>query len=175
MSAPASGALDFDDILDQIGEFGRFQRRNYLLICLPVLFAAANSLSYVFTAGSPTYRCQVPVCDSLDQPDYGADWVSAAVPGSWNKKGIFTPATCERYVANLSSVNSWQEDWCLAVNFTTETERCQKFVYGSSELTIVQQWGLQCQENLWKLAFVGTMHFAGLVLGTALSGYLADR
>jgi len=48
-------------------------------------------------------------------------------------------------------------------------------VYGSSERTIVQQWGLQCQENLWKLAFVGTMHFAGLVLGTALSGYLADR
>ncbi|XP_017040796.1 LOW QUALITY PROTEIN: organic cation transporter protein [Drosophila ficusphila] len=177
MSAPAAAAasavLDFDDILAEIGEFGRFQRRNYLLICLPVLFAAANSLSYVFTAGSPTYRCYVPGCDSPDDQEYGADWVSIAVPGSWSKRGHFTPSTCDRFVANGSYSES--ETWCTADNFTTETERCRQFVYGSAERTIVQQWGLQCQENLWKLAFVGTMHFAGLVVGTALSGYLADR
>nr|XP_016943474.1 solute carrier family 22 member 4 isoform X3 [Drosophila suzukii] len=183
MSAPAAASvLDFDEILAEIGEFGRFQRLNYLLICLPVLFAAANSLSYVFTAGSPTYRCYVPGCDSLDHPDYGADWVSIAVPGSWSKRGHFTPSTCDRFMANGSRSVSESEPWrpwpldqCSAENFTAETERCRQFVYGSSERTIVQQWGLQCQENLWKLAFVGTMHFAGLVLGTALSGYLADR
>ncbi|KAI8037635.1 organic cation transporter protein isoform X2 [Drosophila gunungcola] len=184
MSAPAAAAasavLDFDDILAQIGEFGRFQRRNYLLICLPVLFAAANSLSYVFTAGSPTYRCFVPGCDSPDEQDYGADWVSAAVPGSWSKRGHFTPETCDRFVANESTLevepwSLWPLGRCSAENFTAETERCQQFVYGSAERTIVQQWGMQCKENLWKLAFVGTMHFAGLVVGTALSGYLADR
>lgn len=186
MSAPAAGAasavLDFDDILVEIGEFGRFQRRNYLLICLPVLFAAANSLSYVFTAGSPTYRCYVPECDKLVDAEYGADWVSIAVPGSWSKRGHFTPSTCERFVANGDHLESssdpwsaWPLDQCFAENFTTETERCNQFVYGSSERTIVQQWGLQCPENLWKLAFVGTIHFAGLVVGTALSGYLADR
>ncbi|XP_043642663.1 organic cation transporter protein isoform X2 [Drosophila teissieri] len=186
MSAPAAAAasavLDFDDILAEIGEFGRFQRRNYLLICLPVLFAAANSLSYVFTAGSPTYRCYVPECDKVEDADYGADWVSIAVPGSWSKRGQFTPSTCERYVANGSHFasasepwSSWPLDQCSAANFTAETERCHQFVYGSSERTIVQQWGMHCQENLWKLAFVGTVHFAGLVVGTALSGYLADR
>ncbi|KAH8237408.1 hypothetical protein KR038_011273, partial [Drosophila bunnanda] len=175
MPAPTPECPDFDDILGQIGEFGPFQRRNYLLICIPVLFAAANSLSYVFTAGSPTYRCQVPGCDSLEEPDYGADWVPGAVPGTWNNKGHFTPLTCERFVANVSSVQSRPEEWCSAENFLKETERCRQFVYGSSEHTIVQQWGLQCRENLWKLAFVGTMHFAGLVVGTALSGYLADR
>ncbi|XP_039484525.1 organic cation transporter protein isoform X8 [Drosophila santomea] len=186
MSAPAAAAasavLDFDDILAEIGEFGRFQRRNYLLICLPVLFAAANSLSYVFTAGSPTYRCYVPECDKVEDADYGADWVSIAVPGSWSKRGQFTPSICERFVANGSHFASTSEPWrswpldqCSSANFTAETERCHQFVYGSSERTIVQQWGMHCQENLWKLAFVGTVHFAGLVVGTALSGYLADR
>ncbi|XP_039228738.1 organic cation transporter protein isoform X1 [Drosophila yakuba] len=181
-AAPTSAVLDFDDILAEIGEFGRFQRRNYLLICLPVLFAAANSLSYVFTAGSPTYRCYVPECDKVEDADYGADWVSIAVPGSWSKRGQFTPSTCERFVANGSHFASTSEPWrswpldqCSAANFTAETERCHQFVYGSSERTIVQQWGMHCQENLWKLAFVGTVHFAGLVVGTALSGYLADR
>ncbi|KAH8353962.1 hypothetical protein KR067_006190 [Drosophila pandora] len=179
MSTPTSPAsvplLDFDEILTQIGEFGRFQRRNYLLICLPVLFAAANSLSYVFTAGAPTYRCLVPACDSLEAPDYGADWVPIAVPGRWNNQGQFTPDTCYKFVENRTDLEIPSSEQCTADNFTFYTERCWQFVYDGCERTIVQEWGLQCQENLWKLAFVGTTHFAGLVVGTALSGYLADR
>lgn len=54
--APYRKKMDFDDILVEIGEMGRFQITTYALICLPVLFAAANSLSYVFTAGVPNYR-----------------------------------------------------------------------------------------------------------------------
>lgn len=48
--------MDFDSVLLEIGEFGRYQQTNYLLLCIPVLFAAANSLTYVFTAGVPNYR-----------------------------------------------------------------------------------------------------------------------
>lgn len=48
--------MDFDDVLEEIGEFGKYQITNYLLICFPVIFAAANSLAYVFTAGIPNYR-----------------------------------------------------------------------------------------------------------------------
>ncbi len=32
--------MDFDEILEEIGEFGKYQKTNYLLICLPVFFAA---------------------------------------------------------------------------------------------------------------------------------------
>lgn len=48
--------MDFDNMLEELGEMGRFQIRTYILVCLPVLFAGANSLSYVFTAGVPNYR-----------------------------------------------------------------------------------------------------------------------
>lgn len=48
--------MDFDSVLDEIGEFGKFQFINYFLVCLPVFFGAANSLSYVFTAAVPNYR-----------------------------------------------------------------------------------------------------------------------
>lgn len=51
--------MDFDDVLEELGELGRFQIKVYTLVCLPVLFAAANSLSYVFTAGSPYYRLEL--------------------------------------------------------------------------------------------------------------------
>lgn len=43
-------------MLEELGEMGKFQIRTYILVCLPVLFAGANSLSYVFTAGVPNYR-----------------------------------------------------------------------------------------------------------------------
>lgn len=48
--------MDFDVILQEIGEFGKFQSVNYFLICMPVLFCAANSLSFIFTARIPNYR-----------------------------------------------------------------------------------------------------------------------
>lgn len=48
--------MNFDLVLNEIGEFGRYQQTNFLLLSLPVIFAAANSLSYVFTAGNPNYR-----------------------------------------------------------------------------------------------------------------------
>jgi OCT family organic cation transporter-like MFS transporter 4/5 len=48
--------MDFDEVLQETGEFGRYQIINYLLISLPVLFSAANSVTYVFTAGVPSYR-----------------------------------------------------------------------------------------------------------------------
>ncbi|GLH00657.1 Organic cation transporter protein [Gryllus bimaculatus] len=82
LASSAGFAMDFDEILEELGEFGRYQITNYLLICLPVFFAAANSLSY---------------------------------------------------------------------------------------------WNITCSNNQWQLSLVGTVHFAGIFLGTILFGFLADR
>ncbi|KAM8711158.1 hypothetical protein ACLKA7_000313 [Drosophila subpalustris] len=186
MAAPVA-AMDFDDILKEIGEFGRYQRVNYLLICLPVLFAAANSLSYVFTAGIPKYRCRIEECDDAEQPQFQTEWLDYAIPGKRDKHGYFTPNdTCLRYATNYNySETSMQQHWnpqwqrpqeCNASMFLPQQpQRCQQFVYDVGDHTIVQDWQLTCKENTWKLAFVGTTHFAGLVIGTAMFGYLADR
>ncbi|KAH8418564.1 hypothetical protein KR222_002216, partial [Zaprionus bogoriensis] len=174
--AAQEAAMDFDEILSQIGEFGRYQRVNYLLICLPVLFAAANSLSYVFTAGIPKYRCRIDECDDTDGAAYQTDWLEIAMPGKCDKQGYFTPTdACVRYAASSSNWQ-WDPQVCNATWFAPpHTQRCQEFVYALGEYTIVQEWQLTCKENTWKLAFVGTTHFAGLVVGTAMFGYLADR
>nr|XP_014100467.1 organic cation transporter protein isoform X2 [Bactrocera oleae] len=169
--------MDFDQILEEIGEFGRYQKTNYLLICLPVMFAAANSLSYVFTAGTPAYRCLIPQCDDPVLPQLHAHWLTNATPGSYDKQGHFTPENCYRYKAIDSNItNESHVRECPKDAFNQNIrERCNSWVYDDEERTIVQEWQLTCKENVWKLAFVGTMHFAGLVVGTAISGYLADR
>lgn len=48
--------MDLDSVLEEIGEFGKYQQIKYYLLCLPVFFGAANSLSYAFTAGHQHYR-----------------------------------------------------------------------------------------------------------------------
>lgn len=45
-----------DSILKELGQFGKFQTINYLLIAIPLTLSAAYTLSYVFTAGDLDYR-----------------------------------------------------------------------------------------------------------------------
>lgn len=41
-------------------------------------------------------------------------------------------------------------------------------------LFFCSQWLITCKENQWMLSLIGTMHFAGIVVGSALAGALAD-
>ena len=38
----------------------------------------------------------------------------------------------------------------------------------------VLQFHITCLSNQWKLSLVGTLHFLGIVLGSAIFGFLAD-
>lgn len=45
--------------------------------------------------------------------------------------------------------------------------KCNQWVYDQTGLlTIVQQFGIPCEENEWKLALIGTIHFAGVIVGS---------
>lgn len=160
-------------MLEEIGEFGRFQITIYSLVCLPVLFAAANSLSYVFTAGVPNYRCYIPECEDLNSTSYETPWMKWAIPpDTKSKQDGFKPSTCTRYVPkNYSNFNSV----CSPSSFTNETEQCSEWIFAHDERTIVNDWKITCLENQWKLSLVGSCHFAGIIVGSALFGILADR
>ncbi|XP_063241777.1 organic cation transporter protein [Bacillus rossius redtenbacheri] len=165
--------MDFDEVLDEIGEFGRFQIINYFLICLPVMFGAANSLSYVFTAGVPDYRCAVPGCDDPAAPDFSPAWLPRAVPPADPRPGAaYSPAACLRYLPlrNLSAAPAG----CGAAAFSEAAVRCDAWLF-RDERTIVNDWNITCADNQWKLSMVGTVHFAGILVGAFSFGFLADR
>lgn len=46
----------YDEILEELGGFGRYQIQQYLLLFPPVFFTAAFTLTYVFTAGAVPHR-----------------------------------------------------------------------------------------------------------------------
>jgi len=159
--------MDFDNVLDEIGEFGKYQKIKYYLLCLPVFFGAANSLSYVFTAGRQPYRCFVPECETtIESSRYHATWMQNAVPGTYQLDETFIVNHCKRFVPALNATTRNFGEACSSQMFSNETEKCDQYVFDTSSHTIVQEWMITCEENEWKLAFVGTAHFAGVIVGS---------
>lgn len=102
------------------------------------------------------------------------------MPGETDLTEIFTPDQCLRYTItspieqrNVSNQIGFK---CNKNMFSDVMERCDRWVYDKyDDKTIVQEWSITCKDNQWKLAFVGTCHFAGIVLGSAAAGILADK
>lgn len=49
-------SFELDAILQELGQFGKFQVKNYILIAIPIALTACFSLNYIFTAGQLDYR-----------------------------------------------------------------------------------------------------------------------
>lgn len=48
--------MDFDSIFVELKDFGKFQIRVYVLICLSLMVYTALDLSYIFTSADLNYR-----------------------------------------------------------------------------------------------------------------------
>ena len=48
--------MKFDDITILLGEFGKYQKQLYFLLCLPSIFTGMQMLSSVFTLAIPDHR-----------------------------------------------------------------------------------------------------------------------
>ncbi|XP_046742427.1 uncharacterized protein LOC124409078 [Diprion similis] len=172
--------MDFDEVLEELGELGKFQLINYFLICLPVFFSAANSLSYVFVAGVPEYRCYIEGCDDRSSPNYLASWVNQTIPDleyeTQTANDVYVPSQCSMYLKLNSTVSQFVGNETCPFNFSTNTIiQCSEWIFDPKDWTIVSEWNLTCQSNLWKLSLIGTVHFAGIFCGSSLFGMLADR
>ncbi|XP_017072487.1 organic cation transporter protein-like [Drosophila eugracilis] len=174
-AATAGGNDDnsLDAILVRIGQFGRYQIINYVLLCLPMLFNAFFSISYVFTASTVVHRCNVPQCDSPTSA-YEEDWLNFTIPyksSAWD--------ACHRYAVNESEIASGFTDpsgeYCAKDYFTSTSETCgHDFKFRDEEKTISTEFGIYCEDE-WKLSMVGTINNVGQFVGIPLGGFFADR
>ncbi|EDW44438.1 GM22419 [Drosophila sechellia] len=156
-----------DAIIVEIGQFGRFQVFNYLLLCLPIICNAFYSISYVFTAGDVPHRCNITLCDGLDSR-YEEPFLNFTTPqrhGNW--------AQCQQYAVRSDLVG---EPSCNVSSFDVgQRVPCDAgYKLGSGEKTIATEFGIFCADQ-WKLSMVGTVNNIGQFVGIPLGGYLADR
>ncbi|XP_061517658.1 organic cation transporter protein [Anopheles gambiae] len=166
----AEDDVDLDGVLHEIGQFGRFQVRQYGLMVLPIIFNALFTLSYIFTAGNLEYRCLVPECEDPATDVYNPPWLNATWPGLLHSDG-----RCQR-LQFISNDTRLPEGECTSDDFNTSAIiPCDAFVFQTEESTIVRDFNITCAHNDWKLTLVGTINNVGQFVALPIAGYLSDR
>ncbi|XP_030571493.1 solute carrier family 22 member 7-like [Drosophila novamexicana] len=154
-----------DALIIRIGQFGRFQILNYIMLSLPIVCNAFYSISYVFTASPVVHRCNISQCDTPNS-SFIEPWLNFTIPqhnGAWDQCNQFETtlangALCEEHHFNSSHPVSCEAGYKLR----------------GDEETIASEFGIFCSDK-WKLSMVGTVNNIGQFVGIPLGGYLADR
>ncbi|XP_072932997.1 organic cation transporter protein-like [Epargyreus clarus] len=159
--------VDLDTILIQdVGQFGRYQFITLMLAALPVIFSAFASGEYIFTVGRIPSRCRIPQCDGSN-PEYAPPWILNAIPGT----SLTSFEQCERF--SNSSQGSDVTGVCPAAWFdSSRTEPCDSYVYQHS-LTVVYDFDLACDE--WRRSLIGSIRTIGTLLVLPITGFISDR
>ncbi|XP_046326574.2 organic cation transporter protein-like [Haliotis rufescens] len=161
--------LNFDDVLRHLGEFGRYQKGVYFLLCLPGIAHGIRMMISVFLLNVPDHRCAIPGYDNDTydvQSDNHAHLINATIPYV-KKDGKLQLDSCHIYFNGNNGTND-------GVNRTVVG--CQKWVYDKSvfESTVSTELNFVCDDAI--LATHSQMIFmGGYFFGAFAAGALGDK
>ncbi|XP_039262334.2 organic cation transporter protein-like [Styela clava] len=163
--------LDFDVILDHVGNFGRYQAVLCIMIYYLICSTSMHMFAPVFYAYSTPHRCRFP---QIDDPHTFSDLnendiLNLTTPFD-EKSSEYD--TCHRYSYNLSQCHSVIQ--CIIKN---NTERClDGHVFDRFDFveTTVSEWHLICDRDYLN-TLESSLYFVGMMIGGLVVGFLADR
>ena len=89
--------MEFDEVLQHIGDFGKYQKIVYFTACLTSLSGAINNLGIVFLAGTPDHWCAIPELNNLS---LSKDVLRNLTIPRKNGDGVGSYMRCSMYDAN---------------------------------------------------------------------------
>lgn len=167
--------MKFDDILEkQVGEFGPYQKKIYVLVCLPAVAAAFLSLLPVFILAVPKHRCYLPGLTN-DTYDATLPWhlrlVNASIP--WEKDAYevgWERSSCKIY-ENATFYNASQ---MVEIGDDRAEKQCKKWVFDRSEMiSAVTDFEMVCSNSILRSHFI-MITFCGSFLGAFVTGTVSD-
>lgn len=151
--------------LEKIGEFGRFQRKLFLLLSLPTIIVSMQKLAWVFLGARVDHRCRLPWEEE-----------NATFPLPPEVKNVTLPWDKKR--SNYEQCYVWSgitEDPLQRSNDSVEIT-CDHYVYDTSTYatSAVIDYELVC-DRAWLRATVQSVYMVGMLVGSYLFGDLSDR
>ncbi|XP_019622568.1 PREDICTED: organic cation transporter protein-like [Branchiostoma belcheri] len=184
-NAPPGGEKDevqvtvnYDLAMKYLGGFGPWQRRIFLLLCLPVGVGGFQVFAIVFLAVEPDFHCRVPQASFSGLNATPAELLNATIP--WElKDGEWRRSQCKRYSYNFPNAthNVTYRDFVEAHPVANRTQiKCDRgYEHDTSEYksTVVTDWDLVCDSS-WKVSMAKSVWFAGFMVGAVFGGHVAD-
>ncbi|XP_044530608.1 solute carrier family 22 member 7 isoform X1 [Gracilinanus agilis] len=158
--------MGFEELLKEVGGYGRFQIRNVLLLVLPRLLLPMNFLLPIFVAAVPTHHCALPAQDPLDNFTQESAWLEAYLPRELDG----SLSSCYRYLYPHypNTTREEQEDHIVPCPDGWRYDQSQFYS------TIATQWDLVCERKGLNRV-ISTFFFIGVLVGAVIFGYLSDR
>lgn len=155
--------MNYDDVLLHLGKFGSYQKRNYILLCLPVILCAFHKLSGVFLLATPDHRCRLngePEDASFTLP-YDVLNVSYPFDAKNNKF-----SKCQYFADNFYAKNESHHDVMQCSDYVWDTKK-----YASSA---VKSFELVCDRGDLKPRSDALL-MVGVFFGSFAFGHLSDK
>ncbi|KAF5290279.1 hypothetical protein FQR65_LT11613 [Abscondita terminalis] len=146
--------MAYDDVIPILGNFGRYQQRIYLLLCLPAILCAFHKLSNVFLQAKPNHRCQLLEEYSNSTYNLTIDVLNSSFPRD-------------------ESTNKYSS--CSVLYNGTEVP-CNGYIYDYTKYksSIVIEWNLVCN-RAYLTALGDSIFMLGVLLGSIVFGALSDK
>ncbi|XP_040573548.1 organic cation transporter protein [Lepeophtheirus salmonis] len=173
--------IDFNSILDEIGGFGKWQKKNFFLLWLTSMAAGLAVVVFSFTGNVPDHRCSVPFCENLDS-DYNAYTnytnlnKSRLFPSSCtylsnsklNVPDVPSKESCKTYLDTISQVNEHN------LNQSCDAESVIYDLYQGVRSSISMDSGWVC-EHAYIGTLVGASYMIGMLIGSFVLGIFSDK
>jgi len=168
--------MNYDLILEELGEFGPWQIAIALLLWLPSVIDGVQILMYSVVGIAPDrYRCQMKDCPNDNVTDG-----SAFLPGNMVDENLLFPTKN----SHLDFCKYFQPEKlpngnCDFTSFTTNTYSCttdDKMIYDSFELdnSVITDFNLVCDREILEPS-VNSFFMIGLMAGSFAFGTLSDK
>ncbi|XP_060881015.1 organic cation transporter protein [Metopolophium dirhodum] len=139
-------STNIDFYMDNLGDFGSYQLRQFLLNLMSAFTAGLHMMALVTVAAVPDYNCLIPELES------------------------------ESNITNWIVAPKFNNDSCQAIINYNKTINCEKWsfnetYYGSTRAT---QWNMIC-DNRWMGSLAQMSYMFGVFTGAVVLGSLADK
>ncbi|XP_077967854.1 organic cation transporter protein-like isoform X2 [Styela clava] len=179
MSPSASGNERYEELMRQVGEFGRFQKKQFLLMALSCVPNGYFALIMVFVGRSPKFECFHPGNDSA-----GNITATDALPVTFPTTESYVPSSTSNQSLSLPPSYDTYDNCGVFENITsnrtsngTDEKSCPfGYVYDFEEgrSSIVTEWDLVC-DRAWILPLITMLYMSGVLVGSLMGGSLSDR
>lgn len=159
--------MGYEDLFTYIGDFGRYQKRIYFLLCLTAIPCGFHKLAGVFLMARPDHRCQLPTEWSNSSFGLSEKVLSLSYPIDSFSKNF---SSCSRLDANFT------DEYYNNSIPATKIVSCDNYIYDDSKYTssTVIEWTMVCS-RAWLKATADALFMVGVLVGSIVFGQMSDK